>query len=53
LEEYGWLQPIVVDKHSVIILGHVRRLAALQLGWTEGPVHVADNLTPTQIRAYR
>ncbi len=53
LQEYGWQQPIVVDKHGVIVVGHVRRLAALQLGWTEAPVHVAENLTPAQIRAYR
>src|SRR5277367_5073168 len=53
LKEFGWQQPIVVDKHGVIVVGHVRRLAALQLGWTEAPVHVADKLTPAQIRAYR
>jgi hypothetical protein len=53
LEAFGWQQPIVVDKHGVIIVGHVRRLAALQLGWTEAPVHIADKLTPAQIRAYR
>src|SRR5271157_2803045 len=53
LLEFGWQQPIVVDKHDVIVVGHVRRLAALQLGWTEAPVHVADKLTPAQIRAYR
>src|SRR3984885_14100160 len=53
LQEYGWQQPIVVDKNGVICVGHVRRLAALQLGWTEAPVHVAVNLTPAQIRAYR
>jgi len=53
LQEYGWRQPIVVDAHDVIIAGHARRLAALQLGWTECPVHVADNLTPAQVRAYR
>jgi len=53
LQEYGWQQPIVVDKHGVIVVGHVRRLAALQLGWTEAPVHVADKLTAAQIRAYR
>jgi DNA modification methylase len=53
LQEYGWQQPIVVDKQGVIVVGHVRRLAALQLGWTEAPIHVADNLTPAQIRAYR
>ncbi len=53
LEEYGWQQPIVVDRRGVIVVGHVRRLGALQLGWTEAPVHIADNLTPAQIRAYR
>jgi len=53
LQEYGWQQPIVVDIHGVIVVGHVRRLGALQLGWTEAPVHVADKLTPAQIRAYR
>ena len=53
LEEYGWQQPIVVDEHGVIVVGHVRRLAALQLGWTEAPVHIADKLTQAQIRAYR
>ena len=37
----------VVDKQGVIIVGQVRRLAALQLGWAEAPVHVADKLTPT------
>jgi len=53
LLEFGWQQPIVVDKHGVIVVGHVRRLAALQLGWTEAPIHAADKLTPAQIRAYR
>lgn len=53
LQEFGPRQPIVVDAHGVIVVGHVRRLAALKLGWTEFPVHVADNLTPEQIRAYR
>ncbi|MGD1096529.1 MAG: DNA methyltransferase [Bryobacteraceae bacterium] len=50
---FGWQQPIVVDKEGVIVCGHVRRLGALQLGWTEAPVHVADKLTPAQTRAYR
>ena len=51
--EFGWRQPIVVDKHGVIIVGHVRYLAALKLGLSEVPVHVAENLTPAQVRAYR
>lgn len=53
LKEYGWQQPIVVDAEGVIIAGHTRYLAALELGWTDVPVHVAEGLTPAQIKAYR
>src|ERR1019366_8638155 len=53
LKEFGWQQPIVIDKKGVIVVGHTRWLAAQQLGWTEAPVHVADNLTAAQIRQYR
>ena len=40
--EYGWQQPIVVEPNGTIIVGHVRRLGALQNGWTEAPVVVAE-----------
>ena len=53
LREFGWQQPIVVDGAGVIVVGHVRRLAAIQNGWSEAPVHVALNLTPEQVKAYR
>jgi DNA modification methylase len=53
IQEFGWRQPIVVDKDGVIICGHVRLLAAQKLGLTDAPVHVADNLSPAQVRAYR
>jgi site-specific DNA-methyltransferase (adenine-specific) len=53
LLEFGWQQPIVVDKKRVIIVGHTRYLAALQLGWTEAPVHIAAKLTAAQANAYR
>jgi DNA modification methylase len=53
IREFGWRQPIVVDKEGVIIVGHVRLLAARKLGLKEAPVHVASNLTPAQVRAYR
>jgi hypothetical protein len=46
-------EPIVVDDKGVIICGHTRLLAAQKLGLKEAPVHVAENLTPTQVRAYR
>lgn len=53
LEQYGWQQPIVVDKEGVIIVGHTRYRAAQQLGLAEVPVLVASDLTPDQARAYR
>jgi ParB-like chromosome segregation protein Spo0J len=53
LKEFGWRQPIVVDSDGIIIVGHTRYLAALELGLTEAPVHVAENLTPSQVKAYR
>jgi DNA modification methylase len=53
IQEFGWRQPIVVDVHGVIIAGHTRLLAARKLGLTELPVHVADSLTPAQVKAYR
>lgn len=53
IREFGFRQPIVVDKDHVIIAGHTRYKAALHLGLDEVPVHVADNLTPEQIQAYR
>src|SRR5450432_2950995 len=53
LQEFGWRQPIVVDAQRVIIAGHTRLLAARKLNLTEVPVHVADNLTPAQVKAYR
>ncbi len=53
IKEFGWRVPIVVDKDGVIICGHTRLLAAKKLGLQHVPVHVADNLTPAQVKAYR
>ena len=52
IKEFGWQQPIVVDKENVIIAGHTRLLAAQKLGIKDVPVHVAD-LSETQAKAYR
>ena len=49
IQEFGWQQPIVVDKDGVIICGHTRLLAARKLRLTQVPVHVARNLTPAQV----
>ena len=53
LREFGWRQPIVVDEEGVVVVGHTRWKAALKLGMTEVPVHVATGLTPAQLQAYR
>ena len=52
IREYGFRQPIVVDKEGVIIVGHARHLAALSLGIVDVPVHVAD-LSADKAAAYR
>ena len=53
LKEFGWRQPIVVDPQGIIVVGHARRMGALQNGWPQVPVHVAKDLTAAQIKAYR
>jgi site-specific DNA-methyltransferase (adenine-specific) len=53
IREYGWQQPIVVDKNGVIIVGHTRYEAAKKIGCTEVPVVVAADLTEKQVKAYR
>jgi DNA modification methylase len=53
IQEFGFRQPIVVDEAGVIIVGHTRYKAALKLGLTEVPVHVAVGLSPAQAKAYR
>lgn len=52
IREFGFQQPIVVDKDHVIIVGHTRLKAAELLGLERVPVIVAD-LTEQQARAYR
>lgn len=53
IREFGFRQPMVVDENSVIIVGHTRWKAAQKLGLEKVPVHVAKDLTPAQIKAYR
>ena len=53
LREFGFRQPIVVDTDNIIIVGHVRYKAAVKMGLQKIPVHVATDLTPEQVKAYR
>ena len=52
IKEFGFNQPIVVDKQGVIIVGHGRYEAAKLLKMGEVPVVVVD-LTSEQAAAYR
>lgn len=53
IREYGFRQPIVVDADGVIIVGHTRWKAAKKLGLAKVPVHVATDLPPEKVKAYR
>lgn len=53
IREFGFKNPILVDKDLVIIAGHTRREASLLLGLEEVPYIVATDLTPQQVKAYR
>ena len=52
IREFGWQQPIVVDKNNVIIVGHTRLKAAQMLDEKRVPVVFAD-LPEEKAKAYR
>lgn len=53
IEEFGFKNPIIIDKDGVIISGHTRRLAAIKLGLKEVPCIVGDHLSEAQVKAFR
>lgn len=53
IRQFGWKQPIVIDKNGVIIAGHTRYKAAKNLRCKTVPCLIADDLTDEQIKAYR
>jgi len=53
IAEFGFDQPIVVDGQGLVIKGHGRLAASLQLGLKRVPVVVRTDLTPSQIKASR
>jgi hypothetical protein len=52
IERYGLNQPLVVDGKNVIVVGHTRYRALIELGAKEVPV-VRPKLTAAQVREYR
>lgn len=53
IKQYGFVQPIVIDKNNVVIIGHCRLLAAKQLKMKEVPCVCVDDLTEEQVKALR
>lgn len=53
IKEYGFKNPLIIDKDNVIVAGHTRYKAAKRLGIDSVPTIKADDLTPAQIKAFR
>lgn len=53
ISQFGFKVPIVIDKDNVIVCGHTRYKASIELGLEKVPCIVADDLTEEQIKAYR
>lgn len=52
ITEFGFQQPIVVDKNYIVIVGHTRLQAAKKLNYQKVPVFIAD-LSENKAKAYR
>ena len=53
ISQFGFKNPIVIDKDNVIVCGHTRYKASKKLGLDTVPCVVASDLTEEQIKAYR
>lgn len=53
IKEFGFRIPIVAKSDGTVVDGHLRLKAAKRLGMAEVPVVDADDLTDTQIKAFR
>lgn len=53
IKQFGFRNPMILDKENVIVAGHTRYEAAKALGMTEVPVIYADDLSEEQVRKFR
>ena len=53
IREFGFRIPVVARSDGTVVDGHLRLKAAQRLGLPEVPVAVADDLSETQIKAFR
>ena len=52
LREFGFINPVIIDREFNVIAGHGRILAAKEEGIREVPCVFADHLTEAQKKAY-
>jgi DNA modification methylase len=52
IKEFGFNNPVLVDKDNSVIAGHGRLMAARKLGMNKVPVVELDHLTESQRKAY-
>lgn len=53
IHDYGFVQPVVIDKNNEVVIGHCRLLAAKKLGMQTVPCVSVDELTEEQVKALR
>lgn len=53
IKEFGFTQPVIIDKYDCVVAGHGRILGAKKAGLKQVPTVCLDELTEEQIKAYR
>lgn len=53
IRQFGFTQPVLIDKDNIVVAGHGRILGAKKAGLKEIPTVCMDDLTEEQIKAYR
>lgn len=53
IKNFGFVQPIVIDKNNEVVIGHARLEAAKLLNLKEVPTISVENLTDEQVKALR
>ena len=53
IKEFGFTQPVIIDKDNCVVAGHGRILGAKKAGLKTIPTVCLDEMTEEQIKAYR
>ena len=53
IKEFGFTQPVIIDRNNCVVAGHGRILGAKKAGLKQVPTVMLEDLTEEQIKAYR